>query len=719
MAKNKPGKQSASKRPEVGARTVTPADDMSVARRISWYALLAMVFLVPIAISNLSWLNDIGINVPLPLTYDQFDIMKVFVQRALTLIALGAWAWDMFTRGGKLRRTPVDWLVLAFLGWVTVSTVLSIHPPTAVFGKYRRFEGLLSFITYALAYFLVLQHADRPSRIKRLAQTFFWSGIIVSGYGALQSFGLDALDWGKLPFEINRSFSTYGNPDLLGGFLMFGVFISIGLALAEKNLLWRGIYWFGFLLNAYVVVSAFTRSAWVGGFVGGVLLIIIAIRQEVDWKTEDWVFSGTAATAVLAAIFASLRNPNQVMNFAARFASIFQFGEGSAKTRFQIWGAAWRAVQDRPIFGFGPDTFRLLFPKYKPVEYVRDAGYLSVADNVHNYPLQLATGIGIPGVLLFFGVMGWAAWRSAPLVFGRDKGGSRMVLAGFWIACAAYLVHLIFGLSVTGSSLLLWISVGAVLAPTAVSVDVRPPRWGVIAAAVILVFVALGIGWHVRYLQADRAYLLARIGSNGGDRIANAQEAVRLNPYNDMYRAEVGLAYTDEVIALVTQAMSTEQTGGDASQLYARASDTFSLAEGEFRDVIAFVPEEYDNYVFLANLYNLAGQFFDRKYFEEALEVSRQGIEVERFGPAIRFQHARALYETGKVDEAIKELEYAHSMDPKYVELTLLLAEYKQSRGDIEGALKVLKETAGWRPDEQGVQDAIRRLESSATAPAE
>ena len=41
---------------------------------------------------------------------------------------------------------------------------LSISPATAFFGKYRRFEGLLSFINYAVIFFLVVQFADRPSR---------------------------------------------------------------------------------------------------------------------------------------------------------------------------------------------------------------------------------------------------------------------------------------------------------------------------------------------------------------------------------------------------------------------------------------------------------------------------------------------------------------------------------------------------------------------------
>src|SRR5664279_2776127 len=121
----------------------------------------------------------------LPISYDQFDITKVFFQRVLGLVAVGAWGWDIFSRGGKIRRTPVDWLILVFLAWVALSAMLSISPATAFFGKYRRFEGLLSFINYAVIYFLVLQFADRPSRIKALAESLFWSSFIVAGYGFL------------------------------------------------------------------------------------------------------------------------------------------------------------------------------------------------------------------------------------------------------------------------------------------------------------------------------------------------------------------------------------------------------------------------------------------------------------------------------------------------------------------------------------------------------
>ena len=437
------------KRPAPGVAVVEARDD-SLALTIAWWSLLALVFLVPIAISNFSWLT--GPNSP-PLTYDQFDIVKVFLQRLFALIGIAAWAWHMLRYGGKIRSTPIEWLVLGFLVWVMITTFASIHPLTALFGKYRRFEGFISFVNYAAIFFLVLQLADNMTRLRTLAKTLFWSGTLVSAYGISQYLGADPVSWGTLPFEAQRAFSTYGNPDLLGGFLIFPLAISLVLALSEDVISWRVVYWIGFLVTVWCWIVAFTRGAWIGGIVVLLILAFAFIRQRVKLTAVDWGAVGVTAAAGVALVVRSLSSTNDVMNVAKRLQSILAFNEGSSLTRFQIWQAAISAIKARPIFGFGADTFRLVFPAYKPFEYVAAAGYLSVADNVHNYPLQLASGIGIFGLLLLYSIFGWAAYRSAPVAFAKRPTMEGLVLAGFWAACAGYITHLMFGLSVTGLDL--------------------------------------------------------------------------------------------------------------------------------------------------------------------------------------------------------------------------------------------------------------------------
>jgi putative inorganic carbon (HCO3(-)) transporter len=693
-------------------------DDMSLARKIAWWTLLAMVFVVPIAMSNMTWLSRLGFTATLPLTFDQFDILKVFFQRVLTLVALGAWSWDMLTRGGKIRRTPVDWLILGFLAWVALTTITSIHPPTAFFGKYRRFEGLLSFINYAVIYFLVLQFADRPSRVKALAKSLFWSSIIVAGYGVLQRLGLDPIQWGQLPFEQFRPFSTYGNPDLLGGFLMFSLPVSLGLALAEEKLSMRLVYWSGFGINLFVTVVAFTRGAWLGGLFGIAVMIVIAWRHSAKMAWTDWIPVGITALFGGSAIVRSLSNPNEVMNFASRFRSIIEFDSGSGQTRTQIWQAAIAAIKARPILGFGADTFRLVFPGYKPVEYVGAAGYLSVADNVHNYPLQLATGIGIPGVLMLYGIFGWAAVRSFGTVFNKTSDAKRILVGAFWAACAGYLLQLMTGLSVTGNTFLLWTAIAVVLAPTASVVEVKAPIWGNVAAGVLMFLLAVGIASQFVILSADRAYLVSRIGAGGAARTAAARKAVSLNPFNDMYRAEVGLALTDELFDAFNAAQAAQSQGQDPGQALANVQTKLQQAEAALLETIAFVPAEYDNYVFLSNLYSVAGRMLNPSYYEKAVAIADKGVKVEQYGPAIRVQRARALVALGRNEEALKDAEFAVKMDPNYNEATLLLSNIYQSLGRNEDALKVLITFGKYKPGQPEIQSAIQALEASGTTTA-
>jgi len=700
--------------PKPAARAVAPAEAsaeaMSSARRVSWWALLAMVFLVPIAFSNLTFLGF-----KTPFTFDAFDIVKMSLERVLGLVALGAWAWDMLRRGGRIRRTPVDWLILAFLAWVALTTVTSVHWPTALFGKPRRYEGLLSFINYAVIYFLVLQFADHASRVRRLAQSLFWASMIVAGYGLLQFAGLEFVKWGALPFELHRAFSTYGNPDLLGGFLIFSVTVALGLALLEQRLAWRLVYWVGFGMNGLTLIVAFTRGAWIGGAVSLALLGVIAWRQRAPMRRIDWVPAAVSIAVGIGVIWRSLSSPNEVMNFGKRLASIFQFGGGSGQTRTEIWQAAVAAIKERPILGWGADTFRLVFPKFKPVEYVRDGGGASVADNVHDYPLQLASGIGIPGMLMFYGIFVWAGVRSFRTVFRRSSDPTRIILGAFWAAAVGYLVQLFFGISVTGTTFLLWIALALVLAPTARFVEVRAPRWGTVAAVLVVAVAALGVGYQGVFLLADNAYLHAETAPSLSERTAAALRAVKLNSLNPQYRGAVGLAYLDEVRATLQAGAQAQQKGEDTTPYAEAVRKQFANAESALKDAIAFVPDEYDNYVSLADLYNVGGAALTKDLYQSAIAVAQQGLAVEPFGTAIRVQLAQSLLATGRTAEAIRTLLYTVRIDPYGTQATLMLAQVYERQGKPARALALLKSVEALAPGQPGVVEAIRQLEASAT----
>lgn len=684
---------------------------MSQYERVAWVCLHLLAFLVPIAISNPSIFG----TQQMPFTFDQFDIVKVFVQRALVLVGLGVWLIGLARDGGRVRMSKVGWLILAFLAWVTVATVLSAHPATAIFGKYRRFEGLLSFLTYASVFFLTLQLVDRAARIRSLARTLVISGALVSFYGFLQYLGLDPIKWQSLPFEVNRAFSFFGNPDLLGGYLVFPLAISIGLALSEKDHRWRIAYWAIFVLTGFTLLVSFVRGAWVGGFVALAIVVYAAFRVRYKPNRVDWSFMGVSGVAAIVAVVRSMSAETAVMNFWARLTSIFQFGEGSAKTRFEIWQAALDATAARPIFGWGPDTFRLLFPRFKPAEYVADAGYLSVADNVHNYPLQLASAIGIPGALLFYGLFGYSLVTSAKHVFVKDRGMERFVLVGFWAAVVGYLVHLLFGLSVTGSTVFLWLSLAVIVSPLATSREVKAVSWSPIVLALVAVAVVFGSYGNVRYVAADAAYLKARVNSTGLDRVRNVEEAIRLNPYNDMYVAELGVAWKDLFSSSAATLATMDPADPARAQQYATANEQFLNAEAAYLNAIAFTPMEYDTYVFLANLYNQASYYLDAKYVASAIEVGLQGVAVEEYGPAIRLQLALAYMNNGEYDAAIEHAKIGADLDPAYAEIRAVLGDAYRNAGRTQEAIEAYRSVLVLQPGRAEIIAALEVLEASGS----
>ena len=271
-----------------------------------------------------------------------------------------------------------------------------------------------------------------------------------------------------------------------------------------------------------------------------------------------------------------------------------------------------------------------------------------------------------------------------------------------------------FGLSVTGNTFLLWAALGVVLSPGASVVEFKAPSWGIFAAMLGMVLAGLGIGYQIVYLQADHYYLVTMIASQDEARIQAAEDAVRLNPFNDMYRAEVGVAHRDRMISYINAAQQAQAAGQDATQLMKEAQAAYENSVASLRDTINFVSWEYDNYVFLASVHNIGGQALNPAYYDDAVAVGERGVQVEPFGPAIRIELARALNGRGDNVKAIEQAKIAAEMDPNFADAWQFLASLYEAEGETAKAIEAYKRL----PGNATAEEAIKRLEASATPSA-
>lgn len=682
-----------------------------IARRIAWWSLLGMVFLVPLVMSDFALPGMQG-----RLTFSSVELVKLSLLMILALISLGSWAIDLLRQGGSVRHSPVSWLVLAWLIWVVVTTFTALHWPTAFLGTQGRYEGLITFVTYAVVYFLALQFVDENNRVVRLAQVLLSSGLIISIYGLLQHAGVVSLPQ-DLPWnEANRAFATYGNPIILGGFLIFVVNVALALALGEHRMHWRLLYWSAFGLGGLTLLVTYTRGAWVGATVSVALTCIFALRQRARLRRWDLAPLGLFAGAALALILRSGPGSEQQTDVAERITTGLQFSTGSGLTRTFIWQAAKRAIEERPLLGWGADNFGFAFNRYKPAEFVHDLGGSVQADNAHSYPLHLAASIGILGAVAFYAIWIWAGIRSFRTLFARAGGPGRLLRAAFWASAAGYLVHLVLGISVPGITFLLWISLAVVLAPTARSLDVAPrrPVAKYLLIAVVTIAVTLGIAGQAVALAADRDYVAATDEFSGltpSERRALAERAVSLNPLVPEYRSTVGTAGMAQMRLDSRSLAKAEKQGGDVTLYREALVASLTQTETALEAAIGSTPDDYANYVNLVTTYNIAGASLDPAYYEQAIAAAERGLEVMPLGTDIRVRLAEAYVGLGRKDEAIGTLEYCVELDSGGADAVLALARLYEERGMIDEALAMLEAAEEWAPGQPGIAEAIRSLE--------
>lgn len=633
-----------------------------------FFGFIAIVIALPLAMSRI--------------TFDQFDIAKIFSLRLITLFMLLFWVGKMLaTPKPELRWSKLDFAVIVFLVLVFISTVTSIHFPTALHGKYKRYEGLLTFVNYGILYFLAMQTFTDFKRLSILSKAITYVGAVVALYGVMQYMEADIFRWATLPFEERRSFSTFGNPDLLGGFLVILVPIALAEFFRAKD--WKGNLLMGgsLFLILLCLLTAFTRGSWLGAAFALAFFAIVA--GKAFFSNPRKLLTVLAAFIGIFVVMAaySATTGHEVMNLVKRIQSITQITEGSAGSRIEIWKAGLKMVEEDPVFGLGPDTFRLGSERYETFLYVQMNQGRSVADNAHNYVVQLASGVGIPATLLFLGFLA-AVVVLAVRYLRKRNGEERLVYAGLTAALAGYFVHLIFGVSISGSTGVFWVIIGALMASvgpiriTSILPQTKSAVYLKVAMGALMAVTIVSAYFGVTMYVADVHYASAtRFAGEGryDESAVSYEKAISLyknGRYYDGYgmfleqlgQAQNNRSMLDKAIAIYEEGVRQEPREADhyifLASAYSKSAASpedplLALAEQELKKAIVIRPNAFSARLLLSNIY-----IYQAKHVE-AIELLDFVLMVDAVNePALRLmgQSQKAVGETEKAKAAYEQL---------------------------------------------------------------
>jgi O-antigen ligase len=122
--------------------------------------------------------------------------------------------------------------------------------------------------------------------------------------------------------------------------------------------------------------------------------------------------------------------------------------------RLELWGAALRLIQTRPLLGVGPDNFRHLYGAQLGLETWDERV------QANNLYLEVLADVGVLGLAAFLWMVG------APLRRARLLIKENALALGVILAIGAFLVHGLLDsfLAFTPTALLLWMLLGMLAA---------------------------------------------------------------------------------------------------------------------------------------------------------------------------------------------------------------------------------------------------------------
>jgi putative inorganic carbon (HCO3(-)) transporter len=398
-----------------------------------------------------AWLVRLGAFV-LPLVVwpsnDPVVLPKLVAVRMLILllaaVVLARWLHGELT----VKRTPLDLPMLAYVASAAVSTVFAANMTVAFFGSDGRLEGLLTIATYAALFWLTVQSLSNPAQARGVLRAVLGGAFVVAALAILQAVA-GALAVGPTS-SVARASATFGNSNALAAYLAMALPLAVNEFLKAPLTSDRILAGNVVAMVAIALVLTFGRGGWVGGAVG--VMIVIAATKPSRRRVLVMAAAAVGLVAAMVAAIALLGSGGApiAQATAARVLTLLDPTAGTGAIRLHIWKDTLGLIASRPLLGYGPDNFGLVFPAFQTGYWPR----LSLIDESHSELLQIVATQGFVGLAAF-------AWLCIAFVRLWWTGRDQLLAAGVLGGCVGYLLTLLVNFSTVPAALPFWIFLGA------------------------------------------------------------------------------------------------------------------------------------------------------------------------------------------------------------------------------------------------------------------
>ena len=350
------------------------APGVSFARKAIWWWLPLLYLLI----SDTFYLR----------TYDSAQVKITLLQMG-GIGMLGLWVSLLVMEGRRAFRKE-DFILLApFFAYLLYVIVSFFHAP-------YRGPSVDDFVRYTLymSVTLIVIREFTTEAVDRLTKVLIVAAYIAILYGVVQFLdtrffppkdqgpGLDPFIW-RWAFG-PRVFSTYGNPNFFGNFLVLILPIIVTQYLKRRSVILLPLI----AMDLLCLYATGTKGAFLGfgisAFLFSVFYGYFFLRERL--RISRGLFVGLASIIPISAFFVIYLLGNTL----------------SYSFRINTWLSTWEMVESRPLTGLGVGSFKVIYPAYRRPEIFHIEGkHNTETDHAEEEHLEQWMDNGLIGMGLY------------------------------------------------------------------------------------------------------------------------------------------------------------------------------------------------------------------------------------------------------------------------------------------------------------------------------
>lgn len=358
---------------------------------------------------------------------------------ALVLMTMLLWRARFDFSADSVRQfltTGANAPVLLLVALVAVSTAFS---PVQVFSV----QQLLAVGAGAMLYFVVGYQFRQSKHLSMLSSTILFLGGLVA-FAGLATYQMDpSMRAGKL---------LLGDPQPLASMLMVLLPVVGALAFTDKNQGRARVAQFVAALMIGALLATQVRTAWVASFFSLGTLAFLAMRPVAGQSTKRASFAASKhnfawpvmfVVIALGFAYAVTTLNGSIGSRATTFAKLGNDISWQARLQEQ-WSGACQMIAAKPLTGWSPGSFPVFQGKFthQGVQNIAAMSH-SMFDQAHNFYLQTAAELGLPGLALTVAMLVAFLVTGFKRVGSMEAGIRRTLLIGSLAAVVGFMVDAI------------------------------------------------------------------------------------------------------------------------------------------------------------------------------------------------------------------------------------------------------------------------------------